>query len=188
VDVFDTNFAAHSFGTNAFVDATIPVGFAPFNVATINGNIVVTYAKQNSQKHDDIAGPGNGYVRIFDSSGNLMLRLPHVNLLNSPWGIVMAPATGFGQASGKLLIGNFGSGAIVAFDIVHQQAINSPLLDSSGLPLRINGLWGLGFGNGASSGPTTTLYFAAGYFEEAHGLFGTIALPTTSASQPKAAQ
>ena len=38
VDVFDTNFAPHSFGANAFVDSSIPTGFAPFNIQLIGGN------------------------------------------------------------------------------------------------------------------------------------------------------
>ena len=33
VDVFDANFAPHSFGSSAFQDSTIPTGYAPFNVA-----------------------------------------------------------------------------------------------------------------------------------------------------------
>ena len=42
----------------------------------------------------------------------------------------------------------------------------------------IDGLWGIGFGNGAAAGPTTTLYFAAGPEDETHGLYGAItALP-----------
>lgn len=173
VDVFNTSFKPHSFGSSAFVDSTIPAGFAPFNVATINGNILVAYAKQDSQKHDDVAGPGNGYLRVFNSQGKLLQRLPHVFQLNSPWAMVVAPG-GWGSFSGKLLVGQFGSGAIAAFDLA-SNSFKGTLQDTSGLPLRINGLWGLGFGNGSGSGPTTTLYFAAGYFDEAHGLFGTIA-------------
>ena len=41
-------------------------------------------------------------------------------------------------------------------------------------PLVIDGLWGIGFGNGFGSGPITTLYFAAGPDDEAHGLFGSV--------------
>jgi hypothetical protein len=38
----------------------------------------------------------------------------------------------------------------------------------------IDGLWGLGFGNGAGSGATNALYFTAGPDDESHGLFGRI--------------
>jgi hypothetical protein len=43
-----------------------------------------------------------------------------------------------------------------------------------GKPITIDGLWGLGFGNDANAGPSTTLFFAAGIQDEAHGLFGTL--------------
>ena len=174
VDVFDANFNPHSFGGTAFQDSSIPAGFAPFNVANIgNGKLAVTFAKQDSAKHDDVAGPGNGYVDIFDTSGNLLMHLTHNSFLNSPWAVVVAPATGFGVFSGKLLVGQFGSGAIAAFDAT-TGSFSSLLLDPNTLQLQINGLWGLGFGNGGTAGPTTTLFFTAGVFGEAHGLFGSI--------------
>ncbi len=178
VDVFDTNYSPHSFGSGAFTDSAIPTGFAPFNVANIGGGkLAVTFAKQDPDKHDDVAGPGNGYVDIFDTSGNLVMRLPHVVFLNSPWAVVVAPATGFGGFSGDILVGQFGSGAIAAFDPTNGKYIGL-LFDPNLLSLQINGLWGLGFGNGGSAGPTNTLFFTAGVFGEAHGLFGSIvALP-----------
>jgi uncharacterized protein (TIGR03118 family) len=174
VDVFDTKFTPHSFGTSAFVDESIPKGYAPFNVANINGNLVVTYALQDAAKHDDVAGLGHGFIRVFDTEGTLLMRLRHVAQLNSPWAVVQAPPTGWGFYSGKLLVGNFGSGAIAVFDLNNHGHFFGVLADGSGLPLRIQGLWGLGFGNGQTSGPTNSLYFAAGIFGEAHGLFGTI--------------
>ncbi|HVZ18348.1 MAG TPA: TIGR03118 family protein [Terriglobales bacterium] len=176
VDVFDANFQPHSFGSNAFTDPTIPSGYAPFNVANVNGNIVVSYALQDDDKHDDIPGLGHGYIRVYDSQGNLLQQLPHIFQLNSPWAMVVAP-DGWGIFSGKLLVGQFGSGAIVAFDLANNR-LEGVLQDGAGLPIRINGLWGLGFGNGGRSGPATTLYFASGYFDEAHGLFGTITVDT----------
>jgi uncharacterized protein (TIGR03118 family) len=184
VDVFDANFQPHSFGTNAFVDNTVPRSFSPFNVANINGMIIVTYAVPNKARHDDVKGPGHGYVSVFDTQGNVLMRLQHVRQLDSPWAVVLAPSTGFGSFSGKLLIGNFGSGAIASYDLAHNGAFNGLMLDDSGLPLRINGLWGLGFGNGQKSGPANTLYFAAGYFDEVHGLFGTIT-PFGAGSSPR---
>ena len=41
------------------------MGFAPFNIQLINGNLIVTYAKQDAERHDDVAGPGNGYVDVY---------------------------------------------------------------------------------------------------------------------------
>ncbi|MGA8151153.1 MAG: TIGR03118 family protein [Terriglobales bacterium] len=173
VDVFDATFQPHSFDANAFIDNSIPAGYAPFNVANIDGKIVVAYAKQDDEKHDDVAGQGHGFLRVFDSHGKRLQKLPHVPELNSPWGIVMAPSSGWGATSGKLLVGQFGSGGIMAFDLASNTFLG-PMRDTSGLPIRIDGLWGLGFGNDAGAGPSSTLFFAAGYFAEAHGLFGTI--------------
>jgi len=175
VDVFDTSFSPHSFGANAFVDSSIPTGFAPFNIQLIGGNLIVTYAKQDAAKHDDVAGPGNGYVDVYDTSGNLLNRFPHIIQMNSPWAIVQAPAD-FGAFSSDLLIGNFGSGSIMAFNLSTRSFVGL-VLDESELPMRINGLWALEFGNGGSAGPTNTLFFTAGTFGEAYGSFGTI-LPT----------
>ncbi len=172
VDVFDTTFAPHSFGTNAFVDTTIPTGFAPFNIQLIGGNLVVTYAKQDAEKHDDVAGPGNGYVDVFDTQGNLIRRLPHIVQMNSPWAIAQAPAN-FGAFSNDLLIGNFGSGSIMAFNATTGDFIGL-FLDQSKLPMRIESLWALEFGNGGSAGPTNVLYYTAGTFSETYGTFGTI--------------
>ena len=100
VDVFDKTFQPHSFGQNAFVDHTLPAGYAPFNVANINGKIIVSYALQDDEKHDDVAGIGHGYIDVYDSQGTLLQRLPHVYALNSPWGMVIAPST-WAQLSGN---------------------------------------------------------------------------------------
>lgn len=187
VDAFDATFTLHSFGANAFVDPTIPAGYAPFNVANINGNIIVSYALQDDEKHDDVAGIGHGYIDVYDSQGNLLQKLPHVYALNSPWAMVVAP-TGWAQLSGKLLVGNFGSGGIAAYDLTSNLFVGV-LQGDQGLPISINGLWGLSFGNGAGSGPLTTLYFTSGYFAEAHGVFGTITLSNSNLGRtPNAAR
>jgi uncharacterized protein (TIGR03118 family) len=172
VEAYDSTFALHSFGSNAFVDSTLPAGYAPFNVQLVGSNLVVTYAKQDAAKHDDVPGEGNGYVDIYDTQGSLQLRLAHNLYLNAPWGVVQAPASfsGFGN---DLLIGNFGSGAVSAFNLSTGAWIGN-MFDVNGLPLKIDGLWALAFGNGGSGGPTTTLYFTAGPFGENHGIFGSI--------------
>ena len=173
VEAYDKNYTAHSFGSGAFVDSMIPSGYAPFNIQAIAGNkLVVTYAKQDAQKHDDVPGPGNGYVDIYDTSGNLQLRLAHNLYANSPWGVAVAPSSFAGFAN-DLLIGMFGSGAVSAFNPSTGAWIGN-MFDVNNLPLKINGLWGLTFGNGGSGGPVGTLYFTAGYFDEAHGIYGAI--------------
>lgn len=178
VDVFDRNFAPHSFGSSAFQDSTVPMGYAPFNVQNIGGGkLVVTFAKQDANRHDDVPGRGNGYVDIFDTSGNLLTRLAHNIYLNSPWGIAVAPASGFGGFGGDILVGQFGSGAILAY--TPAGVFSGILLDPANLQLHIDGLWALAFGNGGSAGPTTTLFFTAGVFGEAHGILGSMTCCST---------
>lgn len=172
VDVFDTNFSPVTLAQDAFVDKNIPAGFAPFNVQNINGKIFVTFAQQDDQKHDNLDGAGLGFVDVFDPDGNLLMSLEHGNWMNAPWGIALAPSD-FGRFSGHLLVGNFGSGQIAAFD--PEDGIFQGLLKGTdGKPITIDGLWGLGFGNGATAGPVNTLFFAAGINDEQDGLFGTI--------------
>jgi len=172
VEAFDTNFAPFSFSATAFKDPQIPSGYAPFNVQAVGNTIVVTFAKQDKDQEDEVAGNGLGFVDIFTTNGMLVMRLQSGPWMNAPWGVVMAPLN-FGELSGRLLIGNFGSGLIAAFDAATGSFV-SFLKQSPGAPLRINGLWGIGFGNDASAGPSNTLFFAAGDANEHHGLFGTI--------------
>src|SRR5919201_582860 len=75
VDVFDSNFQPVR-TSGGFVDKKIPSSFAPFGIAAINSHIYVTYAKQDSSKTDDVAGPGNGFIDIYDTHGNLCSDLP----------------------------------------------------------------------------------------------------------------
>jgi uncharacterized protein (TIGR03118 family) len=170
VDVWNGAWAPVSM-PGAFQDSKIPHGFAPFGIQAVNGDIVVTYAKQDAQAHDDVAGPGNGFVDVFDTSGTLLRRFARHGHLNSPWGIALAPQ-GFGPASGALLIGNFGDGRIGAYDPVSGRFLGT-LRDSHGKRIVIDGLWSLMFGNGVIGTPQTLL-FTAGPDNEAHGLFGEL--------------
>lgn len=169
VDVFNASFH----WVKSFSDKYIPSGYAPFGIQNINGKIYVTYAKQKQpNKHDDESGPGHGFVDVFTTGGHLIKRLVSHGELNSPWGLVQAPAN-FGQFSGALLVGNFGNGRINAYDI-HSGKFLGTLSDKDGNALVIDGLWGLHFGNGSKAGPTTTLFFTAGPAGESQGLFGSI--------------
>lgn len=171
VDVFDAQFHLVSLA-GAFVDPNIPAGYAPFNVRNIGGWLYVTYAKQNDVKHDDVAGQGHGFLDVFDTSGQLVRRIAQHGVLNSPWGLALAPAS-FGRFGGDLLVGNFGDGHINAFDPASGN-FRGELRDDHGHALVIDGLWALTFGNGASGGRTDTLYFTAGPDGEQHGLFGAV--------------
>ncbi|MGH9648386.1 MAG: TIGR03118 family protein, partial [Bryobacteraceae bacterium] len=149
-----------------------PAGFAPFNVMDLGGSIYVTYAVQDPDKHDDVAGAGNGIVDKYDLNGNLVGRLVTGGALDSPWGLALAPV-GLSGLGGDLLVGNFGDGSINAYD-PNTGALVETLTDANGNPLAIDGLWGLAFGNGGNAGPTSTLYFTAGPGGESHGLFGEL--------------
>ncbi len=172
VEVYDGNYSPFSFGSNSFMDPNIPAGFAPFNIQLIGNSLVVTYAKQDAARHDDVPGPGNGYVDVYDTQGNLQLSLAHTLYLNAPWGVVQAPSS-FSGFAGDLLVGNFGSGLITAYNLSTGAWIGN-MLNVNDLPVQIDGLWALTFGNGGSDGPTGTLFFTAGPYGENHGIFGSI--------------
>ncbi len=174
IDVLDSSFHLTTLSGN-FTDPNEATGFAPFNIAAINGQLYVSYALQDAAKHDDVAGAGNGYIDVFDLNGNFVKRLVSQGALNSPWGMVQAPA-GFSNLGGDLLVGNFGDGKINAYNATDGTLIGS-LDTANGQPMVIDGLWGLTFGNGQTAGSTKTLYFAAGPDAEAHGLFGKITSP-----------
>ena len=172
VDVFDSKFAqVHIAG--AFTDRKIPTGFAPFGIQAVGGKIYVTYAKQKPDRHDDLSGPGNGFVDAYSTDGKLLKRLVRHGKLNSPWGIAVAPP-GFGDLGGDLLVGNFGDGRINAYN-PRSGEFEGTMRGPNEKPITINGLWGIGFGNDANAGPAGTLFFAAGINDETHGLFGSLA-------------
>jgi uncharacterized protein (TIGR03118 family) len=170
IDVFDESFAKVT-APGGFADPNLPAGFAPFNVQEIAGKIVVAYAKQDAAAEDEVAGAGLGYVDVFDTSGHLLRRLISQGALNAPWGLVLAPSH-FGAFSGDLLVGNFGDGAINAYDPRTGQ-FEGTLKNKDGNQIKIDGLWALRFGNGVFGTPTT-LIFTAGIADEAHGLLGEI--------------
>ena len=173
VEVYDASFnPITTLRATAFRDAQIPSGFAPFNVQSIAGDILVAYAKQDQDAEDDVAGDGLGYVDVFTTQGVLVLRLQHGKWMNAPWGFALAPGN-FGRLSGRLLVGQFGSGQIAAFS-TRTGAFEGFMRGPHGKVVQIDGLWGLKFGDGGVAGPRNVLYFAAGINDEKHGLFGAI--------------
>jgi len=172
VEVYDTNFHRVRLGEDAFDDEGIPRDYAPFNVQNIGGSLFVTYAKQNADRHDDVAGDGFGFVDIFSTSGKLEGRLQHGDWMNAPWGVVWTPRD-FGEFSNVILVGNFGSGWIAAFNGFTKKFIGFMRNPDDSL-VTIDGLWSLTFGNNGGSGSSTTLYFSAGINNEQDGLFGTL--------------
>ena len=177
VDVFDGLFNRIA-PSGRFKDATIPAGFAPFGIQTLGGNIFVTYAMQDRNRHDDVPVPGRAYVDEFTPAGRLVARVVNSGKanapLNAPWGLAIAPSN-FGEFSGDLLVGNFGNGRISAYTKQGSRWLfKGQLRGADGMPIAIDGLWAIAFGNGSAAGPTNTLYFAAGPSGEQHGLFGSI--------------
>jgi uncharacterized protein (TIGR03118 family) len=171
IDVFPGTAAAPSLPGN-FTDPNLPAGYAPFNVQNLNGKLYVTYALQDAAKHDENPGPGQGFVSVFDLSGNFLGRVGTGGTLNAPWGLAIAPSS-FGNLAGDLLVGNFGDGTINAFDLQTDTFV-SQLTGPNGVTLAIDGLWALNVGNGGSAGSDQKLYFTAGPDDESNGLFGVL--------------
>lgn len=182
--VFTNTFAPATLGgatanastlTGTFTDPNVPAGYNVFNVQLLNNKIYVSYAQKDPSSDDELAGPGKGYVSVFDTNGNLQQHLISGGHLNAPWGMALAPAS-FGDFGGDLLVGNFGDGTINAFDPATGSYVGT-LSDASNNIISVNGLWAITFGNGVSGGRTDTLYFTAGIADESHGLFGAITVP-----------
>jgi uncharacterized protein (TIGR03118 family) len=157
IDVYDENF--NLVKMSGFTDPTLPKRFAPFGIRNINGQIYVTYALQGPGEHDDVAGPGNGFINVFDTSGNFVKRLVSNGNLNSPWGLALIEGD-------ELWVGNFGDGKIDNYD-PNTGAFLGTINRADGTPLQFDGLWDmLPLGSG--------VYFTAGISDEEHGLFGLI--------------
>jgi uncharacterized protein (TIGR03118 family) len=170
IDVFDSSFMPATLSGN-FTDPNLPAHFAPFGIQAFGNTLLVTYAMQDADAHDDVAGPGNGFVDVFNSNGDFVRRLISRGALNSPWGLAIAPS-GFGAFSHALLVGNFGDGTIHGYDPATGRFLGT-LRGKHGQPIQNDGLWGLRFGNGVA-GETRTLLFTAGLNDENDGLFGEI--------------
>jgi uncharacterized protein (TIGR03118 family) len=192
IDTFDASFAKQAPTANAFafVDPTLPAGYAPFGIQAINTStnnipqLYVTYAQQQGPDNRvQISGAGLGLVDVFDANGNFVKRLVSTGgALNAPWGLALAP-TDFGTLSGALLVGNFGDGTINGFDPASGQFIGA-VQDATGTPFAEQGLWAISFGNDAVNQPHNTLFFVAGINNLADGEYGRIDLgnaPTLNA-------
>jgi uncharacterized protein (TIGR03118 family) len=158
VHTFDENF--HQVNPNGFADPSLPAGYAPFGIRTFNGEIFVTYAKQDAKREDDVHCPGCGLVNVFDTSGNFLRRLISTGgNLNAPWGLALVEGS-------NLWVGNFGDGLINNYDPVSGNHIET-LMRADGTPLQFDGLWDL-------LPQASGVFFTAGIADEGHGLFGLI--------------
>jgi uncharacterized protein (TIGR03118 family) len=193
----DQNSSDHGNGNsseNSFVDEKLPKSYVPFNVQAIGNDIVVTYALHEEGSQFETDGPGLGFVDIYSSTGDLLVRLEHGDWLNAPWGVALAPLD-FGRFSHDLLIGQFAggedtesSGFIAAYDLATGK-FDGLLQDASGKPLAINGVWALSPGNvspnnnDAAAPPATEVYFTAGPNHGAGGLLGYLTAVSTELTE-----
>jgi uncharacterized protein (TIGR03118 family) len=175
VDVFNSQFQpVTTMPPGAFTDPSLPAGYAPFGIQDLHNLIYVTYAKQDTNKHDDVAGPGHGFIDIYTPDGFLVERLASRGTLDSPWGMAIAPSTpAFGRFAGMLLVGNFGNGRINVFDPFKPDHFLGQLTNAQHRPITIPDLWSLKVGTAATGG-TTTVLFSAGINNEHDGLLGSI--------------
>ena len=196
IDVFSPSFTNVSSTTFAgkFVDPNAVAGYEPYNIALLNGDLYVAYAKPSG-----IVTSGGGYIDEFSTAGNFISRIytdtAGTNLVG-PWGMAIAP-TGFGSFGGDLLVGNFGNGTGTAPNgtiaaITLPTTPGSPgslagTLSTPNGPLTNAGIWGLLFGNGGSGGTTGSLYISAGIDGQTQGLFGAIAFAADPAATVAAA-
>jgi uncharacterized protein (TIGR03118 family) len=174
IDVLDGGFGLVP--NSGFEDPSLPAGFAPFNVQVLGDRVFVSYAKQDADAEDELAGQGLGRVDVYDLAGNLLGGIDGHGQLNAPWGLAIAPAS-FGTVAGDLLVGNFGDGQINAFREVNpgQFVHAGELRGADNRSLTIDGLWALQVSQGGNNGTAGQLFFTAGPDDESHGLFGTIA-------------
>jgi uncharacterized protein (TIGR03118 family) len=170
IDVYDKNFMPVN--GMSFSDPSIPAGYGPFGIANIGGQLYITFAlKKLPDMMDDSAGPGFGYVDVFDADGSFVKRFASQGNLNSPWGIAAA-GSGFGTFKNAILIGNFGDGHITGYD--QSGNLIGQLKDKSSNLITIDGLWGLAFNSIA--GDPNFLYFTSGPSGENDGAFGYVQL------------
>jgi uncharacterized protein (TIGR03118 family) len=166
IDVFDQHYKP-VIASGQFKDPQILGNYAPFNVKAMDGKIYVAYAEQSIDKQNDDGAVGHGYVDVFDYNGNLLKHLISNGVLNSSWGMAIAPSD-FGSMSNKLLVSDFRDGYIHVFDPNSGQLL--------GQVMQIDQLWSLTFGTDNGAGKHNQLFFSAGPSSEETGLFGRLDL------------
>jgi uncharacterized protein (TIGR03118 family) len=180
VDVFDTSYRAIALSGGSFVDPDPIAGFAPFNILVVGDSVYVAYAKQDTAMQNDVSGPGNGAIDVFDNTGNFVRRLITGGALDSPWGLAIAPSD-YPVIGGDLLVGNFGDGRISAIDTM-SGALQTQLEDDQGNPLTIPGLWALRFGDDQVGESHLQIFFSAGPEGQLGGVLGRLDTANPSSS------
>jgi len=170
IDVFNSNWIRLN-GFHFVDDCAsdpIPLDFGPNNIVHIGCHLYILYARQDAMiPLQDLDGPGHGYISVFNLDGSFVRRFASRGVLNSPWAMIPAPCE-CGFPPGSFLVGNNGDGRINIFDCDGRYV--GPLLGQSGLPVMIEGLWGLA--------PHYTnfneIFFTAAPNEDLDGNFGSM--------------
>lgn len=183
---------------NKFQIPRLPKDFAPFGIKAFEDMVVITAAQRrapNASDNEDfdqqVAGDGKGVVAAFDLTGKLMWSTASDKAFNIPWGLEMGGVKLC--ATGALLVGQHGDdtrldgkgnsagGTIVALDPRTGKVIHA-LMASDKQPVRVQGLWGLTFGEDIQNIDPNLLHMAAGpevanghgQKDTVHGLFARL--------------
>lgn len=170
IDVFDGSYnrlLGFHFVDNDTSDP-IPIDFAPNNIVHIGCYLYILYARRDANLPlNDIDGPGNGYISVFNFDGSFVRRFASRGVLNSPWAMIPAPCE-CGFPPGSFLVSNNGDGRINAFDC--DGKFIGPLLNQAGLPVELDGLYGMA----PHYTEFTTIFFAASPDENVDGYVGSL--------------
>ena len=170
IDVYNTSFQPVTFPQfnflPNFVDPELPKGFTPYGIHYLENNLIVTYRGPNFV---------GGAVAEFTTEGHFEKQFDcdttTTGRLQSPWGAAViselpaANAAGFGQYAPDVLIGNYSSGEIDAYNFSSGEFDGKLKFD--GTPIVIPGLRTIHFGPGlAISGQKTPKPHAALLYTE----------------------
>jgi uncharacterized protein (TIGR03118 family) len=176
VDIFNSSWK--STGTLSLPsNISLPANYEPYNVTDMNGSLLLAYDLRGTNGLP-VLGAGDGAVVEYNPTTGAYTELVSPGMgdgLDAPWGFAMAPSSGFGKFSGDLLVGDFGSGWISAYNPSTGKFLGY-LDNTSGTPIADGGLWTLDFGNGAGGTNPDTLYITAGITQpfQTEGLLAAI--------------
>ena len=168
--------------TSSFRLVKAPGGFTDPNLPNALRAVRHPERRRQAYRHLRQAGRGRGgRRRTGRASASSTCSTPHgiccgawsrAGALNAPWGIALAPA-GFRPVRQRPADRQLRRRP-------HQRlrpgrpARSAAPSSTTSEPVKIDGLWGITFGNGVATQPADTLFFAAGPGDESHGQYGRI--------------
>lgn len=170
IDVFDSNY--NQLLNYHFIDGDttdpIPLDYGPYNIVHIGCYLYIIWARKDPNVHlQALAGPGEGYISVFNLDGSFVCRFASRGALNKPWAMIPAPCEP-GLPPRSFLVSNNGDGRINIFDC--KGRFVGPLLNQAGLPICIEGLRGLV----PHYNDFSEIVFSASTNENFDGLIGSI--------------